>query len=192
MSTGASAFVPSWRADLTSTAQMRYVNVHIRVATCQMAYPNLGNFCGDLQLKMVVFFIAVWSTKCFVAIWYILWLFGMLFPFWYVVPRKIWQPLYIYVHRHRNRSSLNYVEGDCLKKRTITLAKQGKLIIVPADRLGCLLLGKQYFLVLIKGGSLAMSAGAKTMNFQLIWSSCMHNCISTSLDYVLRFIFVYP
>jgi hypothetical protein len=26
------------------------------------------------------------------AIWYILWLFGIFFPFWYVVPRKIWQP----------------------------------------------------------------------------------------------------
>jgi hypothetical protein len=28
----------------------------------------------------------------FVAIWYILWLFGIFFSFWYVVPRKIWQP----------------------------------------------------------------------------------------------------
>jgi hypothetical protein len=28
----------------------------------------------------------------FVAIWYILWLFGTFFPFWYVVPTKIWQP----------------------------------------------------------------------------------------------------
>jgi hypothetical protein len=26
------------------------------------------------------------------ATWYILWLFGMFFPFWYVVPTKIWQP----------------------------------------------------------------------------------------------------
>jgi hypothetical protein len=30
----------------------------------------------------------------FVFIWYILWLFGIFFPFWYVVPRKIWQPWY--------------------------------------------------------------------------------------------------
>jgi hypothetical protein len=28
----------------------------------------------------------------FVAIWCILLLFGIFFPFWYVVPRKIWQP----------------------------------------------------------------------------------------------------
>jgi hypothetical protein len=28
----------------------------------------------------------------FTAIWYILWLFGISFPFWYVVPRQIWQP----------------------------------------------------------------------------------------------------
>jgi hypothetical protein len=26
------------------------------------------------------------------AIWYILWLFGIFFPFWCVVTRKIWQP----------------------------------------------------------------------------------------------------
>jgi membrane protease YdiL (CAAX protease family) len=30
-----------------------------------------------------------------VAIWYILWLFGLFFPFWYVVPRKIWQPWFL-------------------------------------------------------------------------------------------------
>jgi hypothetical protein len=28
----------------------------------------------------------------FVAIWYILWLFGIFFLFWYVVPLKLWQP----------------------------------------------------------------------------------------------------
>jgi hypothetical protein len=28
----------------------------------------------------------------FTDIWYILWLFGIFSPFWYVVPRKIWQP----------------------------------------------------------------------------------------------------
>jgi hypothetical protein len=27
----------------------------------------------------------------FVAIWYVFWLFGIFFPFWYVAPRKIWQ-----------------------------------------------------------------------------------------------------
>jgi hypothetical protein len=28
----------------------------------------------------------------FMAIWYILWSFVIFFPFWYVVPRNIWQP----------------------------------------------------------------------------------------------------
>jgi hypothetical protein len=30
--------------------------------------------------------------KYFIAIWYILWTFDIFSPFWYVVPRKIWQP----------------------------------------------------------------------------------------------------
>jgi hypothetical protein len=28
----------------------------------------------------------------FTAIWYICWSFGIFFPFWYIVERKIWQP----------------------------------------------------------------------------------------------------
>jgi hypothetical protein len=28
------------------------------------------------------------------AIWYILWTFGIFFPFWYVVPINIWQPCF--------------------------------------------------------------------------------------------------
>jgi hypothetical protein len=32
-----------------------------------------------------------WYTYL-MAIWYILWLFGLFFPFWYIVLRKIWQP----------------------------------------------------------------------------------------------------
>jgi hypothetical protein len=68
---------------------------------CQMAYfqtqnPNLGRFWRALQWKMLMYFMAYWSIEgpfvilCgqllnFVAIWYI-------FPFWYVVRRKIWQP----------------------------------------------------------------------------------------------------
>jgi hypothetical protein len=39
-----------------------------------------------------------WPSRIFdshlvhrMAIWYILWLFGMFFPFWYAVPGKIWQ-----------------------------------------------------------------------------------------------------
>jgi hypothetical protein len=60
---------------------------------CQMACfqtknPNLGKFCRDLQWKMLIYFMAIWyilwlfGIFCgyvvyFVAIWYILWLFGI-------------------------------------------------------------------------------------------------------------------
>jgi hypothetical protein len=33
---------------------------------------------------------AIWSMLR--PVWDILFLFGIFFPFWYVVPRKIWQP----------------------------------------------------------------------------------------------------
>jgi hypothetical protein len=41
---------------------------------------------------MKIFGIFYGHLVYFVAVWYILWLFGMFYPFWYVVPRKIWQP----------------------------------------------------------------------------------------------------
>jgi hypothetical protein len=47
---------------------------------------DVGLFYGHL-----VYFTAIWYTYI-VAIWYILWLFGIFTPFWYAVPRKIWQP----------------------------------------------------------------------------------------------------
>jgi hypothetical protein len=55
-------------------------------------------------------------------------------------------------------------------KRTISLVKQGKFKVgvVAADGLGHLLLHINYFFVFIKCGSLAISAGAKLMNFQPI------------------------
>jgi hypothetical protein len=31
----------------------------------------------------------------FTVIWYILWYFGIFFPFWYVAPRKIWHPWHL-------------------------------------------------------------------------------------------------
>jgi hypothetical protein len=34
------------------------------------------------------------------AIWYILWLFGVFSQFWYIVPRKIWQPWSLCVADH--------------------------------------------------------------------------------------------
>jgi hypothetical protein len=66
-----------------------------REQDCQMVYfqnknCNSGTFRRVLQWKMLVYF---------TAIWYILWTFGTFCiylvhfsPFWYIVPRKIWQP----------------------------------------------------------------------------------------------------
>jgi hypothetical protein len=70
---------------------------------CQMVYfqtknPFFGKFWRVLQLKMLLYFMAIWSYP-FKSIWYTLWPFGMFYgylvyfsPFWYVVPKKIWQP----------------------------------------------------------------------------------------------------
>jgi hypothetical protein len=54
------------------------------------------------------------------------------------------------------------------KKLAIFLVKQGmfKVAVVPADRLGCLLL--KNILVIMEGGSLTMSAGASTTIFGTI------------------------
>jgi hypothetical protein len=51
---------------------------------CLMAYfqtknPNLGQFWRVMQWNMLVYFVAIW-------------LFGIFFPFWFFVPRQIWQP----------------------------------------------------------------------------------------------------
>jgi hypothetical protein len=45
---------------------------------------------GGIFYGHLVYFTAIWHI--FVAIWYILRLFNTFFPFWYVAPRKIWQP----------------------------------------------------------------------------------------------------
>jgi hypothetical protein len=60
---------------------------------------NSSKFWRVLQWKILVYFMAILSILLpfgkrtyNVAILHILWLFGVFFPFWYVVPRKIWQP----------------------------------------------------------------------------------------------------
>jgi hypothetical protein len=69
----------------------------------QMVYfqtdnPNLGKFWRILLMEDVGIFygrlvyIFYFHLVYFEAIWYILWLFGIFFPFWYVLTRKIWQP----------------------------------------------------------------------------------------------------
>jgi hypothetical protein len=82
---------------------------------CQMAYfqtknPNLGTFWKVLQcldwwyiFGNLVYFTAIWyilwpfGLICghliyFVAIWYTIVTLWHIYPFWYVVSRKIWQP----------------------------------------------------------------------------------------------------
>jgi hypothetical protein len=58
----------------------------------------MGKFWSVLQRKMLVNFKAIWSISLPFDIFYV-WslgifcgLFGIFFPFWYVAPRKIWQP----------------------------------------------------------------------------------------------------
>jgi hypothetical protein len=74
------------------------------VQGCQMVYfqtksPNLGKFWRELQLKMLVYFMDIWSILRpfgifhshlvkFVLILYTFPRFGI-----HIVPRKIWQPL---------------------------------------------------------------------------------------------------
>jgi hypothetical protein len=68
---------------------------------------KLGKFWRVLQGKMLVYryigIMAIWYMLLpfgifychlvyFVATWGILWLFGIFFPFWYVLQSKIWQP----------------------------------------------------------------------------------------------------
>jgi hypothetical protein len=45
----------------------------------------------DIVCGHLAYLTAIWY-RYFVSIWYILWLFGLMLPFWYVVSRNIWQP----------------------------------------------------------------------------------------------------
>jgi hypothetical protein len=64
----------------------------------QTKNPDLCKFSRVLQWKILAYFMAVKSTLrpfgIFVAVCYILWSFGIFFLFWYIAPRKIWQPCY--------------------------------------------------------------------------------------------------
>jgi hypothetical protein len=54
---------------------------------------NFGGSCnGKCWYIFLPFGILYGHLVNFVTIWYILWSFGTFFSFWYVVPRKIWQP----------------------------------------------------------------------------------------------------
>jgi hypothetical protein len=58
---------------------------------------NLGGFCiGRCWYILWTLGPIYGRLVYFEAIWYILWLFGIFFPFWYVVPRKIWHPCFLF------------------------------------------------------------------------------------------------
>jgi hypothetical protein len=61
-------------------------NTHFWSILEGLALEDAGAFYGPL-----VYF-TYGHLVYFVAIWYILLPFGIFFPFWYVVPRQIWQP----------------------------------------------------------------------------------------------------
>jgi hypothetical protein len=52
---------------------------------------SLGKIVEDPGMENVGIFY-VHLDHYFMAILNILWPFGTFFPFWYIVPRKIWQP----------------------------------------------------------------------------------------------------
>jgi hypothetical protein len=73
------------------------------MAYFQTENPNLGKFGRVLQWKMLVYSMSIryflrpfgifyGHLTCFMDIWYISWLFGIVLPFWHTVARKIWQP----------------------------------------------------------------------------------------------------
>jgi hypothetical protein len=52
------------------------------------------NFIEGLGMYLIMLeYLCNGDLVYFVDIWYIMWSFGMFFPFWYVSPRKILQPL---------------------------------------------------------------------------------------------------
>jgi hypothetical protein len=58
-----------------------------------------------------------------VAIWYILWLFGIFFLFWYVVPLKLWQPWFWL----RDRVARYFLGTTCHKEKIYTKWPQNVL-----------------------------------------------------------------
>jgi hypothetical protein len=47
---------------------------------------NVGIFNAHLVRLAAIYVVFLWPF------WFILWSFGTFSPFWYVVPREIWQP----------------------------------------------------------------------------------------------------
>jgi hypothetical protein len=78
-----------------------YVRILIWKQGCQMTYfkpkisiwVNFGRSCNERCWYISWPLGPIYGHLVyFVAIWYLVWLIGIFFPFWYVVQRKIWQP----------------------------------------------------------------------------------------------------
>jgi hypothetical protein len=110
---------------------------------CQKTYfqtknTNLGKFGRDLQFKMLVYLMAFWfiiRAFCLLCgrLAYFMF-FGNFFPFWYVVPWKIWQPCKSQKRLISCQVSPDYIQNILLhksahmtrRKLTITTALQRK------------------------------------------------------------------
>jgi hypothetical protein len=75
----------------------------VQMVYFQTKNTKCGIFWKALEWEILVYFMHFWNfLSCLlncIAVWYILWSFGIFLPFWYVVPRKIWQPWYS-LHKH--------------------------------------------------------------------------------------------
>jgi hypothetical protein len=86
----------------------------------QTKNPNFGKFWRILQWKIFVYVMTIWSIlrpcKYLIAISYILWSLGIFSLFWYIVPRKIWQPWTALAQR----AAINFnFSDDKLQRRRI-------------------------------------------------------------------------
>jgi hypothetical protein len=58
--------------------------------------------------------IHIWTFGLMTAIGYILWSFGIIVPFWYVIPRKIWQPCsFPVMEMHEKFMYIHYFSRMC-------------------------------------------------------------------------------
>jgi hypothetical protein len=77
-------------ARLIINGRLNVANQGCQMVCFQTKNPNLGKFSRVLQWKVLVYFMTIWSILRPLEICY-----GHLAyfsPFWYFVPRKIWQP----------------------------------------------------------------------------------------------------
>jgi hypothetical protein len=74
--------------------------------------------CGHL--------VYLWPFGILVAIWYILRLFDIFFPIWFVVPRKIWQPWTVCAGMFVDKSDCFSVAGQWLGSDNLCCPSNGE------------------------------------------------------------------